>query len=150
MKKQPKISIITPSFNQGRFIADAIESVANQDYQNKEHIIIDAQSTDETLDVLKSYSHYKHLKWISEPDKGQSDALNKGFKLANGDIIGWLNADDFYHKKCFTSVVDFFNKNTSVDILYGDYHWIDDKGKLIQKRKEIDFDSFVLKSVVSG
>ena len=93
---QLKFSIITPSFNQGRFIADAIESVASQKYSNLEHIIIDAQSTDETKNVVDGYSHLSHLKWISEPDDGQTDAINKGFKLASGDIVAWLNADDYY------------------------------------------------------
>ena len=96
-----KISIVSPSFNQGQYIEEAIQSVLNQGYENFEHIIIDACSTDNTLEILKKYSH---LKWISEPDEGQSDALNKGFKLATGDIIGWLNVDDIYLSNTFKDV----------------------------------------------
>jgi glycosyltransferase involved in cell wall biosynthesis len=93
MTNPPKISIVTPSFNQGAFIADAIESVMRQRYPSVEHIVVDNCSTDETLETL---GRYRHLVWVSEPDLGQSDALNKGFKMATGDIIGWLNADDYY------------------------------------------------------
>ena len=89
----PKISVITVSYNQGEFIRDCIESVKNQDYPNIEHIIVDGGSTDNTIDILKQYAH---LNWVSEPDNGQTHALNKGFKKATGQIIGWLNSDDYY------------------------------------------------------
>jgi glycosyltransferase involved in cell wall biosynthesis len=94
----PKISVITVSFNQGEFIRKNIESVLAQNYPNFEHIIVDGGSTDSTLDVLRSYPH---LKWTSEPDRGQSDALNKGFSRATGDIIAWLNSDDWYADNLF-------------------------------------------------
>src|ERR1700755_1492305 len=92
-RQRMKISIITPSYNQGRFIEDAILSVLSQGYPDFEHIVIDNCSTDNTLDVLKKYPH---VKWVSEPDRGQSNALNKGFGLSTGDVLGWLNCDDFY------------------------------------------------------
>ena len=98
----PLISVITPSLNQGAFIRDAIESVMDQGYSNVEHIVIDGGSTDQTLDILRSYPH---LSWTSAPDRGQSDALNKGFSKARGDIIAWLNADDWYAPGAFESVV---------------------------------------------
>ena len=94
----PKISIVTPSYNSAKFIEDCIQSVLKQNYPNFEHIVIDGGSTDGTVEILKQYPH---LKWISEPDEGQSDALNKGFKMAEGDILGWLNADDVYLKNVF-------------------------------------------------
>lgn len=94
----PKISVITVSFNQGEFIRKNIESVLAQNYPNFEHIIVDGGSTDATLDILRLYPH---LKWTSEPDRGQSDALNKGFGKATGDIIAWLNSDDWYAENLF-------------------------------------------------
>ena len=137
-----KISIITPSFNQGAFIAEAIESVLVQHYANVEHIILDNCSTDETAKVL---ARYPHLKVIFEKDKGQSDALNKGFKAATGDIVGWLNADDKYLPGCFDHILEVFTKNSEFDLVYGDYRLVNVKGELIRVRKELGFDFFMLK-----
>ena len=117
-----KISIVTPSYNQGQFIEEAIQSVLNQNYPNFEHIIIDGESTDKTIEVLKKYPH---LKWISEPDEGQSDAINKGFRRATGDIIGWLNADDYYLPGVFEKVNENLS-DTSVDALYANYKFVDE------------------------
>src|SRR5688572_1037654 len=89
----PLVSIVTPSLNQGRYLDEAIRSVQGQDYPRLEHVVVDGGSTDETLDVLR---RHPHLRWVSEPDGGQSDAVNKGFRLARGEIFGWLNADDYY------------------------------------------------------
>ncbi len=111
-----KISIITPSYNQGSFIEDAIRSVLDQGYENFEHIIVDGGSKDDTVQRLQKYSH---LKWISEKDDGQSDALNKGFKMATGDIIGWLNCDDYYLPGAFHDVIETM-KSKQVDGVYGD------------------------------
>ncbi len=136
----PKISIITPSYNQGQFIEYNIKSVINQKYPNYEHIIIDNCSTDQTINILENYPH---LKWVSDQDKGQSDALNKGLEMATGEIIGWLNADDYYLPSSFHVVVDHLRKNRNSEIVYGDYMWVDVNGKLIQYRKEINFDNFI-------
>lgn len=97
----PKISIVTVSYNQGEFIRQNIESVLQQQYPNFEHLVIDGGSTDGTVEILKSYPH---LRWTSEPDRGQSDALNKGFSRATGEIIGWLNSDDWYAPGVFFDV----------------------------------------------
>jgi glycosyltransferase involved in cell wall biosynthesis len=105
-----KISIITPSFNQGYFIEKCIKSVQCQDVDSFEHIIIDGKSTDRTLEVLKKNKH-SNLIWISESDKGQTDALNKGILRATGDIIGWINSDDYYEKNIFSNVVQNFSNN---------------------------------------
>ena len=143
LSEQPfKISIVTPSFNQGAFIESAIRSVASQGYPSFEHIIVDNCSTDETQEVL---AKYPHLKVIREQDRGQSDALNKGFKIAIGDIIGWLNADDLYNPGCFQRVFQAFVKRPAHDVIYGDYRFVDVNGKLIRVRKELPFDMFMLK-----
>ncbi|WP_456426211.1 glycosyltransferase family 2 protein [Rhodocaloribacter sp.] len=141
-KNPPKISIVTPSFNQGRFIEQAILSVAQQDYPSFEHIIIDNCSTDETLSILEKYPH---VVWVSEPDQGQSDALNKGFKRATGDYVGWLNADDYYLPGCFRQVADFMEKHEAVDVAYGNFRAIDAAGNVLEKRRELPFDLFMLK-----
>ena len=142
MPLYPKISIVTPSLNQGHFIDDAIQSVLNQGYPNFEHIVIDGVSTDSTLSVLGGYPH---LTWISEPDEGQSDALNKGFRIATGDIVGWLNADDVYLPDCFRTVSEFAVRRPDVNIFYGDFRWIDAVGNVLQFRRELDFDLFMLR-----
>lgn len=138
----PKISIVTPSYNQVKFLDDAIRSVINQNYPNFEHIIFDNCSTDGSVDILKQYPH---LIWVSEPDRGQSDALNKGFRIASGEFIGWLNADDRYLPNCFNSVIKTIKNLPECDILYGNYRWISENGNLIKFRREIDFDWFIFK-----
>jgi glycosyltransferase involved in cell wall biosynthesis len=128
-----KISIITPSLNQGKFIEECIQSVLNQNYKNFEHIIIDACSTDNTLDVLKKY---QHLTWISEKDKGQSDALNKGLHMASGDIIGWLNADDYYCSDTFNKISKLFNDNHGVRWIVGNLY---NKYEILNKLDPLPF-----------
>lgn len=105
IRNYPKISIITPSYNQGCYLEQTILSVLNQAYSNFEHIVIDGGSTDQTVEILK---RYPHLVWVSEPDRGQADALNKGFARASGEIVGWINSDDYYREAIFTSVAASF------------------------------------------
>lgn len=124
----PKISIVTPSFNQGQFIEQTIISVLNQNYENFEHIVMDGGSTDNTLDILKNY---KHLIWKSEKDSGQGNAINKGFTIATGDIFAWLNSDDFYEENIFQSIADYFKQNKNTNFLYGDITYIDKNGKKV-------------------
>jgi FkbM family methyltransferase len=104
-----KISVITPSFNSGDTLERAIMSVLAQNYSNVEHIVVDGGSTDGTLDILKKYDH---LRWLSEPDRGQVHAMNKGFELATGDVIAYLNADDFYESETFSAVMAHFTDET--------------------------------------
>lgn len=137
-----RISVVTPSFNQGPFLAEAIESVRRQGGDDVEHIIVDNCSTDNTKDVL---SRYAHLKVICEKDQGQSDALNKGFKAAAGEVVGWLNADDRYLPGCFEHVISAFANDPRTDIIYGDYRLIDQQGRLIKVKRELSFDMFMLK-----
>jgi len=105
----PKISIVTPSFNQGNFIEETIQSVLNQAYPNLEYLVIDGGSTDGTLDILRKYSD--RLRWISEPDGGQASAINKGLQLATGEILAFLNSDDLYLPGALPRAARFFMAN---------------------------------------
>jgi glycosyltransferase involved in cell wall biosynthesis len=147
MKHTPLISIVTPSFNQASFIVEALESVRFQDAKNYEHLVIDGMSTDGTVDLLRKQAatrEHQNVFWISERDTGQSEALNKGFRRAKGEIIGWLNADDRYRADCFEYVVRAFEENPDVDVFYGDYLMVDAVGKVLKVRREIEFSAFVL------
>jgi glycosyltransferase involved in cell wall biosynthesis len=130
-ENQPLVSIITPSYNQGRFIEATIQSVLNQDYGNIEYIIIDGGSTDNTLEILRKYED--RLTWISEPDHGQSDAINKGFKRARGTILAWLNSDDVYEPGAIRAAVEYFKKHDDVALLYGEGDIIDEHGKKLRR-----------------
>ena len=111
-----KITIVTPSFNQGPYIEETIQSVLSQNYENFEHIVIDGGSMDNTLEVLEKYPH---LIWISEPDKGQSDALNKGFNRANSEWVLWLNSDDILLPDAIRKYADFITKHPKADVIHG-------------------------------
>ncbi len=114
----PKISIVTPSFNQGQYIEKTICSVLDQQYPNLEYIIIDGGSTDQTVEIIKKYED-RLTYWVSERDKGQTDALNKGFSKATGDIYAWINSDDWYEKGVFQQVAQSF-RDPSVKLVIGD------------------------------
>jgi glycosyltransferase involved in cell wall biosynthesis len=145
MTKTLSISIVTPSLNQASFISDALDSVVIQNYPNCEHLVIDGMSTDGTLELLRNFrTSSPGITWVSEPDSGQSQALNKGFRQATGDIIGWLNADDRYRMGCFTRVAKMFEEDPELDILYGDYRVVDEFGGLVRIKPEIAFSTFVL------
>jgi glycosyltransferase involved in cell wall biosynthesis len=139
MMELPKISIITPSYNQGHFIEETILSVLNQNYHNLEYIIIDGGSTDNTVNIIKKYE--KHISyWVSEKDNGQCNALNKGLAKATGQIIGWINSDDIYFEGTFNKCAQLFKKNPTTDVLFGNYICIDESGRVIHNRKEITYD----------
>ncbi len=105
--KQPKLSIVTASFNQGQFIEETIQSVLNQNYPNLEYIIIDGGSTDQTLEIIKKYQ--QHLTyWVSENDEGQANAINKGLKLCTGEIFNWLNSDDYLEPESLYKIAETF------------------------------------------
>ena len=132
---KPLVSIVTPSYNHGKFIEDTILSVKSQDYPNIEHIVVDGSSTDNTLKILKKYEKGYNLRWISEPDEGQSDAVNKGFKMTKGEIIGWLNSDDTYLSiRTISDVVKYFKKHNKAKIIYGDMISIDHKNAIMLVR----------------
>jgi glycosyltransferase involved in cell wall biosynthesis len=134
-----KISVLTPSFNQGEYIEENILSVINQGYPDFEHIIFDNCSTDNTLEILKKYPH---LKWVSETDEGQTDALNKALNIADGDIICWLNSDDLLIENSFREVINFFKINPDKYIVVGNIIFIDDEGKFLwrQNAKQVDYE----------
>jgi glycosyltransferase involved in cell wall biosynthesis len=122
----PKITIITVSYQQGKFIEEAIQSVVDQQYPNLEHLVIDAGSTDQTVAILKKYSH---LLWISEPDRGQSDAFNKGIKRATGEVIGFLNSDDKLMPGALATVARELSDHPEKQWLTGSYQVITADGQ---------------------
>jgi glycosyltransferase involved in cell wall biosynthesis len=122
-KAFPLVSIITPAYNAMPYLKTTIESVLNQEYSNLEHIIFDGGSTDDSVKVLESYSH---LTWFSEKDRGQAHALNKGFALAKGEIIGWLNADDTYTSETIKKAVNFLMNHPEFDMVGTDANIIDE------------------------
>lgn len=150
MKDKTLVSIVTPSYNQGRFIEDTLLSVKNQDYPNIEHIVVDGGSTDNTLEILRKYEKEYNLIWISEPDEGQSDAVNKGFRMASGEIIGWVNSDDgYFDVSAVSSVVKFFDKYDDADIIYGDVVRIDENNLILFIIKNRKFNYNYLKKTCS-
>jgi glycosyltransferase involved in cell wall biosynthesis len=134
----PRISVIMPSYNQSQYIERSILSVLNQNYPNLDFIIIDGGSTDGTVDIIRKYS--EHLSyWISEPDHGQSDALNKGFARATGDIYAWLNSDDIYTPRAFEHVIAALAASPDKKVVYGDYLFIDPDDRTTDYQYAFDF-----------
>jgi glycosyltransferase involved in cell wall biosynthesis len=136
--KLPLVSVITPSFNQGEFIEETIQSILDQDYPNIEHIVIDGASTDGTVSMLKRYD--RRISWLSEPDRGQSDAINKGFRRARGDIMTWLGADDVYERNTVAKIVKHFEEHSDTGMVYGECLYINSMGQTIGKYPSRDFD----------
>ena len=138
MAVTPRLSIVTPSFQQGEFIEETIQSVLRQSSTALEYWIVDGGSTDNTLSLIEKYQSSLH--WISEPDKGQSDAINKGFKVAKGALLGWLNADDIYLSGVVSEVIQEFQKDPNLMLLYGDAYHINNSGERLDKYPSDEFD----------
>ena len=135
--KPPKVSIITPSYNNAKFIKQTIESVLSQNYQPLEYIIIDGGSKDGTLEIL--YQYKNRIKWISESDNGMTEAINKGFRMATGDIVGWINSDDLYAAQTLNMSVEHLLSNPKNAAVYSDGELIDHKGNYIKKLTAREF-----------
>jgi glycosyltransferase involved in cell wall biosynthesis len=139
------VSVITPSYNQAEYIEECLLSVNNQDYPEIEHIVVDGGSEDGTINLLRGYEGRYNLNWVSEPDKGQSEAVNKGFLKAEGEIVGWINSDDVYLQSAVSSAVAHFSSQPDSKWVYGDAYWINQDGKVVNIYKS---DNFSLKDLL--
>ncbi len=128
----PLVSIITPSFNQARYLEATMQSVLAQDYPRIEYLIVDGGSTDGSVDIIKKHES-KLAWWVGEKDKGQTDAINKGFARANGEILAWLNSDDTYNAGAVSAAVEYLQEHPEVGMVYSDCNYINEEGQVIGK-----------------
>lgn len=128
----PLVSIVTPSFNQARYLEATIQSVLSQDYPRIQYIIVDGGSNDGTVDIIKKYES-KLSWWVSEEDQGQTDAINKGFAQARGEILAWINSDDTYEPGAVSAAVRYLREHPEVGMVYGDCNFINEDGRVIGK-----------------
>ncbi len=128
----PLVSIVTPSFNQASFLEETILSVLGQDYPNLEYLIVDGGSTDGSLEIIRRYAD-RLAWWVSEPDRGQTEAINKGFAHARGEIFAWLNSDDTYLPQAVSEAVQYLQTHPDVGLVYGDANFIDERGRVLGK-----------------
>src|SRR5512134_3391262 len=142
---QVPLTIVTPSLNQDRYIARAIDSVLSQGISGVEYLIFDGGSTDGTASILRAYGDRVHA--TIEPDAGQADAVNKGLRRAAGDIIGWLNSDDVYYEGAFHRALQVFAHRPDIDVLYGEADHIDEDDRVIEPYGTEPFDYERLKNV---
>lgn len=133
-------TIVTPSYNYGRYIGDCLASVANQQGVSCEHLVMDAGSTDDTAEVV---SRYPHATFFQEPDKGMSDAINKGFRKAKGKWVMWLNTDDFLEPGALAAVKEHAEKHPGADVIFGTYRFINAEGSLIQNMRLLPYNRFI-------
>ena len=131
--KSPQISVVTPSYNQAEFIEGTIKSVKRQEHEI-EHVVVDGGSTDGTLDVLRKYEDDYDLRWVSESDRGQTHAINKGIKMATGEWIGWLNSDDYYLPGASDALMTGLNHDPNAEVVYGDLLFVDGDGRELFRR----------------
>jgi len=144
MPTNPLVSIITPSYNHADFLEYTIQSVLKQEYEPIEYILVDGGSTDGSLEIIRRYAD-RFSWWISEPDKGQADAINKGFREAKGEIVAWLNSDDLYMPHAVSRAVSVFQEIKDLGMVYGDALTIDATGKPIKK---LTFDHWGLTELI--
>lgn len=132
----PRISIITPSFNQAAFLERTILSVLEQDYPNLEYIVIDGGSTDGSVDIIRKYENQLAF-WVSEPDRGQSHAINKGLQRATGEWVGWQNSDDIYYPGAFMKMARVAIQSSEAQLIIGDINLIDEKDSVIREMRYV-------------
>lgn len=142
-ESKPPISIIVPSYNQGKFIRATIDSILGQDVKGVEILVMDGGSKDETVEVLRSYGDA--ISWVSEKDRGQSHAINKGFARAASDILGYINSDDTYQPGALSAALEAFRQHPEADFIYGDFNYIDAEGRLLVNCRTIGFDYDILR-----
>ncbi|MCZ7627097.1 MAG: glycosyltransferase [Candidatus Methylomirabilota bacterium] len=135
MGRLPRISIVTPCFNQGHFLETTIKSVLSQEYENLEYIVIDGGSTDGSVDIIKRYAD-RLAYWVSEPDGGQAEAIIKGFQHSSGEIMGWLNSDDLLLSDCLTAVARTFIGLPTTQMMYGNILIIDEYGHVVKEARQ--------------
>jgi len=138
----PKISLVIPSYNQGRFIEETLRSLIDQHYPNLELIVIDGGSNDASVEIIRRYADYMAY-WVSEPDQGQTHALIKGFQRSTGEIQGWLCSDDLHEQWTLCEVAQFFEEHPTAQVVYGDSSWIDIDGRPIRPKREHAFSRFI-------
>ena len=138
--RQPLVTIIVPSFNQGRFIRETLDSILHQDYRPMEVLVLDGNSSDQTVTVLQSYGDCPELRWWSEPDEGVADAVNKGLQRANGDIIGIQSSDDVYVPGALRRAVEAFCEDSALGLMYGDVEYIDEHSQVLSREVLEPFD----------
>ena len=141
----PLVTVVTPSFNQGRFVRATIESVLKQDYPRIEYLIMDGGSTDETVSILREYSD--RIRWVSEPDRGQADAINKGWRRAAGSIVAYLNSDDVYLPGAITHAVTALEAHPEAAAVYGEGYHVDEAGAILEPYPTEPFDADRLREV---
>ena len=149
LPEHPLVSIVTPSYNQANYLEQTLNSVLEQDYPRIEYLVVDGASTDESVEIIKKYAD-KLAWWVSEKDGGQGDAINKGFARAKGEIIAWLNSDDYYLPNAISSTIKIFQQNPDVVLVYGDMLAVDENGQTfnVLKYKQLSLEDLLCFQII--
>ncbi|HEX9333648.1 MAG TPA: glycosyltransferase family 2 protein, partial [Anaerolineales bacterium] len=147
--KKPLVSVVTPSFNQASYLEQTIQSVLGQNYPSIEYIVIDGGSTDNSVEIIKKYANHLAY-WVSEKDSGQAEAINKGLVRARGEILAWLNSDDYYLPNIISTMVKCFEDNLDVVMAYGDILAVDGSGQTLNvlKYKQLSLEDLLCFQII--